>query len=109
MAQEYVRMDLAEYASYDGFALAQLVKEKKITPKELALLFLEAVEKINPKINAVIEVWSDRIERLDDLVVPGGPFAGVPFLMKDVGSGEGGRIQNSGSRLMKGHVVDKDS
>ena len=29
--------------------------------------------------------------------------------MKDIGAGEGGRLQESGSRLMKGHVVDKDS
>jgi amidase len=102
-------MNLAEYSSYDGVAMADLVRKRKVSQKELGDLFVEAVEEINPKINAVIEVWSDRLKRLDDRVVPDGPFAGVPFLMKDVGSGEGGRVQESGSRLMKGHVVDKDS
>jgi len=29
--------------------------------------------------------------------------------MKDIGAGEGGRRQESGSRLMKGYVADKDS
>jgi len=38
-----------------------------------------------------------------------GPFAGVPFLMKDIGAGERGRHQESGSKLMRGHVVDNDS
>jgi len=102
-------MNLAEYTACDGVGLADLVKNKEVTPKELAGLFVEAVEKVNPRINAVIEVWSDRIGSIDGKVIPDGPFAGVPFLMKDVGAGEGGRVQDSGSRLMKGHVVDKDS
>jgi amidase len=102
-------MTLAEYSSCDGVALADLVRKRKASPKELARLFVEAVEKVNPKINAVIEVYLDRVEGLDDLTIPAGPFAGVPFLMKDVGAGESGRLQESGSRLMKGHVVDKDS
>jgi amidase len=102
-------VDLEEYSRYDGVALADLVRRAKVSARELATLFTEAVEMANPRINAVIEVWSDRIAALDDRVVPDGPFAGVPFLMKDVGAGEGGRVQDSGSRLMKGHMVDKDS
>jgi amidase len=102
-------MNLAEYSACDGVALGALVRKKEVSPKDLANLFVEAVEKINPRINAIIEVWSDRITMLDIQIVPDNFFAGVPFLMKDVGSGEGGRVQESGSRLMKGHVVDKDS
>ena len=102
-------MNLAEYSSCDGVALADCVRKRNVSPKELANLFAEAVAKVNPRINAVIEVWSDRIAELDDRIVPDGPFAGVPFLMKDIGVGEAGRHQDMGSRLMKGHVVDKDS
>ena len=102
-------MNLEEYSRCDGVALAELVRKREVSPKQLANFFVEAVEKVNPKINAIIEVWSDRIEGLHDRVVPDGPFAGVPFLLKDVGAGEGGRVQESGSRLMKGHIVDKDS
>jgi len=102
-------LNLAEYCTYDGVGLAELVRKREVSPKELANLCVDAVQKVNPMINAVIEVWSDRIEGLDDVSVPDGPFAGVPFLMKDVGAGEGGRVQDSGSRLMKGHIVDKDS
>ena len=100
-------MNLEEYSRYDGVALADLVRKRVVSPKELAHLFVEAVEKVNPKINAIIEVYQDRVEALDDHPIPAGPFAGVPFLMKDIGAGEGGRLQESGSRLMKGHVVDK--
>src|SRR5208283_2200910 len=38
-----------------------------------------------------------------------GPFAGVPFLMKDFGSAEKGQQQEMGSRLMKGYVVKSES
>ena len=102
-------MNLAEYSSCDGVALAELVRKQEVSPKELGHLFVEAVEKVNPRVNAVIEVYSDRIEALDDQAISTGPFAGVPFLMKDIGAGESGRLQESGSRLMKGHVADKDS
>ncbi len=102
-------MNLAEYSSCDGVALGNLIRKQKVTSKELARLFVEAVEKVNPKINAIIEVYQDRVNALDDHVMPTGPFAGVPFLMKDIGAGECGRLQESGSRLMKGHILDKDS
>jgi amidase len=102
-------MNLAEYSHCDGVALADLARRREVSPKELAHLFVEAVEKVNPRINAVVEVYFDRIERLDDSAIPVGPFAAVPFLMKDIGAGESGRHQESGSRLMKGHVSDKDS
>ncbi len=101
-------MDLADYASLDGVALADSVRRKKVSPKELADLAVEATEKVNPKINAVIEVFSDRVEGLKGAAIPSGPFAGVPFLMKDIGSGEAGRKQECGSRLMKGNVVQRD-
>ena len=102
-------MNITEYSSYDGVALADLVRKKEVTSKELAQLFVEAVEKINPKINAVLEVFSDRVEGVNEQIISNGSFAGVPFLMKDIGAGEKGRLQESGSRLMKGHVSDKDS
>jgi amidase len=103
-------MNLEVYSSLDGVALAELVRKREVTPKELARSFLEAVEKVNPRINAVIEVYLDRLQGLDDHTISSsGPFAGVPFLMKDIGAHEGGRYQESGSRLMKGFVADKDS
>ena len=102
-------MDLAEYSRCDGVALAGLVRRGKVTPEELAYLFREAVEKVNPKINAIIEVYLDRIEALSNKSISDGPFSGVPFLMKDIGAGEMGRHQESGSRLIQGNVTDKDS
>lgn len=102
-------MNLAEYARYDGLGLAELVRRRQVTSKQLGSLFLAAVEKVNPMINAVIEAYSDRVDGQDESAVPQGPFAGVPFLMKDLGATEKGKRQECGSRLMKGSVADKDS
>jgi len=59
-------MDLLEYSKLESVAIADLVTMGKVSPKELAQLFLEAFEKVNPRINAVIEAYFDRIKFLDD-------------------------------------------
>ncbi|HKM77183.1 MAG TPA: amidase [Candidatus Bathyarchaeia archaeon] len=109
MFNNVFELDLIEYAQHDGLSLGELVKRRKITSKDLGRLFLAAVAKVNPKINAVIEAYDDHVNALDEKIVPDGPFAGVPFLMKDIGATEKGRRQEQGSRLMKGYVANKDS
>ncbi|GAB4421522.1 MAG: amidase family protein [Anaerolineae bacterium] len=102
-------MNLAEYAAYDGLGLAELVRRREVTAKELGRLMVAAVEKVNPQINAVIQTYADRVEamRADDL--PSGPFAGAPFLLKDLGSGEKGAVQEAGSRLCRGRILKRDA
>ncbi|MER8396447.1 amidase family protein, partial [Mesorhizobium sp. M1340] len=94
-----VSMKLHEYASHDATGLAELVRRREVTAAELIRLAREAHDQINPTINAVIEFYEDAGS------VPGsdtGPFAGVPFLRKDIGASEAGRLQEQGSRLFKG-------
>ncbi len=102
-------MNLGEYAHYDGTVLAGLVRRNETSPRELAELFIKAVKAVNPQINAVIEVYQDALEIADRATDPHKPFAGVPFLRKDLGATEAGRLQEMGSRLFKGHVPDHDS
>ncbi len=45
----------------------------------------------------------------DDHVISDDTFEGVPFFMKVIGAGERGRHQESGSRLIRGHVAEQDS
>ena len=77
-------MTLSEYSKYDALGLAELIARKQISPKELAETAAEAIASINPVINAVVELYPDRIETLDEGLLGKGPFRGVPFLMKDV-------------------------
>jgi amidase len=102
-------MNLSEYAQYDGMGLAEIVRDHHMTPVEVAELFIEAVVKVNPQINAVIEVYDDAFDIARKASGGAGPFAGVPFLRKDLGASEGGRLQELGSRLFKGYTPETDS
>jgi amidase len=102
-------MNLTEYASYDGLGLADLIRNKEVTARDLAELVLSGVQKINPQINAVIEVYQERAEKADELLLPEGPFCGVPFFLKDLGATEAGKPQEMGSRLAKGWVAATDA
>ncbi|MCJ7532012.1 MAG: amidase family protein, partial [Anaerolineales bacterium] len=102
-------MKIQEYVQYDGLGLAELIRKKEVSATELAVLALEAVAKVNPQINAVIEVYSQRVETADNGLNPAAPFAGVPFFIKDFGSAEAGQRQELGSRLAKGRRAERES
>ncbi len=99
-------MNLAEYASYDALGLAELVARKQVTPKELARTAVAAREKIDPVLKAVVELYEDRIDGLDETTLGNGPFRGVPLLIKDVFGHEKGRKIEFGSRLCAGMTVE---
>lgn len=99
-------MRLHEYAGYDATGLAELVSRREVTAVELVRLAREAHHHINPTINAVVEFYEDAES------VPcsaAGPFSGVPFLRKDVGPTEAGRLQERGSRLFQGYRPNVES
>src|SRR5262245_2053536 len=98
-------MNLAEYAKYDALGLAELVAKKEVTPKELALTAVAAKDKVDGAVNAVVELYADRIMGLDETSLGNGPFRGVPFLIKDVFGHEKGRRIEFGSRLCAGMTV----
>ena len=102
-------MNIAEYAAQDGLGLAELVRMKQASPRELAQAAARAIEAVNPQVNAVVETYDDRIAGLDELTLGDGPFRGVPFLIKDVGGHEKGRKIEYGSRLCQGMVGEIDT
>lgn len=99
-------MRVSEYAEYDATGLASLVAAGEVTPSELMRLAREAHDEVNRQINAVMEFYEDAetVAGAD-----GGLFHGVPFLRKDIGAAEAGRLQEKGSRLFKGCRPDTDS
>jgi amidase len=102
-------MNLREYADYDGTGLAELIGKKEVTAQEVAEMALAGVKKINPKINAVIEIYEDRVKQANQLLLPDKPLAGVPIFLKDLGATEAGKLQEMGSRLAKGHIAAADA
>lgn len=99
-------MNIDEYVSFDATGLAELVAKGDVRPRELARIAADAVAAVNPALNAVIEVFEDRVESLDEKTLPAGPFRGVPFFLKDLGPKLAGRKQDGGSRLTQGYVAD---
>ena len=102
-------MNLTEYAAHDALGLAALVATRQVSPTELAATAAAAIAAVNPAINAVVETYPDRIEKLDERKLGDGPFRGVPFLMKDVFGHEAGRKIEFGSRLCRGMIVQQDT
>jgi amidase len=100
-------MKLAEYSAYDALGLAELVAKKQVSAKELAQTAAAAREKIDGALNAVVELYSDRIADLDERTLGNGPFRGVPLLIKDVFGHEKGRLIEFGSRLCAGMKVEE--
>ncbi|MGQ9517434.1 MAG: amidase [Anaerolineae bacterium] len=98
-----------EYDRYDALGLAELVRRRAITPLELVEEAISRIERINPQINAVIHPMYDIARRQAQEGVPDGPFAGVPFLLKDLLVHYAGVPTRSGSRFFKDFVPDHDS
>jgi len=99
-----------EWAAHDAVGLAQLVRQGQVTPAELAAQAAAGIAKVNPALSAVIEVFEDVVaDPLKDGMNAQGPFAGVPWLMKDLGPTVKGRLQEMGSLLMRGNRAQADS
>jgi amidase len=97
-----------EYANYDGLGLAQLVREKKMTPTELVEEAVRGIERVNPQLNAVIHKMYDLARKAAEQGPPDGPFQGVPFLLKDLSMAYAGVPLRNGSRFHADYVPDYD-
>lgn len=103
-------MSWEEWASHDAVGLAERVRNGELTPAELARQAAAGIAKTNPLLSAVVEVFEDVVaDPLSDGLDPGGPFAGVPFLMKDLGPTLKGRLQEQGSLFMRGNRPAADA
>lgn len=103
-------MNWEEWANLDAIGLSELIRQKQITPQEVAQQVSLATDALNPKINGIIEVFDDVInDPTKDGTNLDGIFAGVPFLMKDLGPTVKGRLQEMGSLLMRGNRPTTDS
>jgi amidase len=96
-------MSWAEWAKHDGVALAERVRTRQVSAQQVASQAAEGVARLNPKLEAVIELFDDvRANPDTDAPDSTGKLYGVPIFLKDLGSGLKGRTQDSGSAFTKG-------
>lgn len=91
-------MRFDEYAAYDGLGLAELVRKGEVTAAELVEAAIDGIERFNPRLNAVVHKAYDEARAAANGPLSG-PFAGVPFLIKDLGLEVAGWPRTSGSRF----------
>ena len=94
--------------------LAAALAEKKISSVELASLFLERIERLNPALNAFITVDREKslaMARAADARLAkgeGGPLTGLPLAHKDIFCTEGW-LTTCGSKMLSNFVSPYDA
>jgi len=97
---------------------ARLIREKKVSARELLDAAIERYETHNPKINAVNIVWLEHARELakkadaarGDATPSAAPFHGVPTLFKDLGLMYAGQPLSQGNKALKAmHYVPQQT
>ena len=98
-----------EYDRYDGLGLGQLVRRGEVKPIELVEEAISRIERLNPKLNAVINKMYDQAREIARGPLPDGPFKGVPFLLKDWIAFCAGEATTGSCRFLDELVPNHDS
>ena len=107
----------AELIEYDALGLAEMIRDGEIKSSELVEITIERIERINPKINAIIhkmydearekaQKWDNEISssKRNDAI-----FGGVPFLLKDIMAEYGSAPLSEGSAAIHGYIAPLDT
>ena len=84
--------------------LAELIRNRKVSPVEVLQACLNRIEELNPKLNAIVTIASDAMERAREAEAATflgkalGPLHGVPVTIKDT-------IETAGLRTTSGSAM----
>jgi aspartyl-tRNA(Asn)/glutamyl-tRNA(Gln) amidotransferase subunit A len=98
----------------DATRLAELIRNREISPVEVVQAHLDRIEAVNPKINAIVSVAEGALEAAkaaEAAVLAGeklGPLHGVPFTAKD-SIDTAGVLTQRGSPIFRGRIPDTDA
>jgi amidase len=90
--------------------LADLIRARSVSPLEVAEAHLERIEALNPRLNAIVTLAPDLLDRAAALTgsEPTGPLYGVPVTIKDTIDTAGIRT-TSGSKIRSAYVPTHDA
>ncbi|MDN7604201.1 amidase [Burkholderia gladioli] len=103
-----------ELISQDATRLAELIRNKEVSPVEVVKAHLDRIEAVDPKLNAIVTLADgalDAARAAEQAVMNGealGPLHGVPFTAKDSIDTAGVMTQRA-SPIFKGRVPDTDA
>src|SRR5579864_5493863 len=100
---------LPDFDRYDGLGLAALVTRREVTAGELLDAVIARVEARNPEVNAIIHRMDKEARAAIAAGLPPGPFAGVPYVLKDLGALYAGTPTTGGSAFFRDVIADHDS
>src|ERR1700690_1862061 len=106
---------MGELTLQSAVAMAEHIRKKKLSPVELVDAHLARIEKLNPKLNAFVQVDADGARRearaAEDAVLRGerlGPLHGVPVSIKSSIEVAGWRCE-AGTKLREGFLASHDA
>ena len=97
-----------EILALDGLAQAEAIAKGDTNPSELLEAAIARVERVNPALNFIAQPMYER-GRTAAAGTFTGPFAGVPFLVKDLHLAIPGERMGEGSKLWDGARADYTS
>ena len=100
---------MKELGEYDALGLAELVRTKQVSAKELLDTAVARAEAVQPDLNCFSALYADLAERQLTKMPEDAPFAGVPFITKDLAVAIEGAPLTNGSISWKGFEAPGDS
>lgn len=98
---------MLDYERYDALGLAELVRRGDVSPLEVVDAAIERIDRLNPLYNAIVTHLREPARRAAT-GTGGGPFWGVPMLLKDLLGDIEGVETRSGSRFKAGFPARRD-
>jgi len=103
------RLSFSDYRQFDALGLAEAIRLGQFTAAEVLETAIARASAINPAINAIVIPDYDYARQQLAAGVGDGPFAGVPFLLKDLGMHLRGTITSEGSQFYAGRIAKQNS
>ena len=105
---------LSDLAFSSATSLAEMIAAKKVSSREALELLVARIERHNPALNAIVEVFLEEARseaaKADDDMAKGrvrGPLHGVPITIKDVYP-IAGRVSSYGYPPLKNNIQSAD-
>ena len=102
-------LSFQEYRSHDALGLAQLVNKGEVSAMELLEIAIARSKAVDPTVNCVVEELFDYARTTVKAGLPQGPFTGVPFMLKDLGTALKATVTTNGSLFYKDARMDYSS